>query len=120
MESNLSKRAINRQRWRERIAMSGNAADNRRKRFAKRVIFGCLRSMSLSCTIGVEAEAQADAVPAEEADRASVAAHQRKTCSRRLTRIGEQISEQLDLVPAQIRVLQQVRPTMPARFAKTP
>jgi transposase len=82
-----------------------------------------------------EAEAQADEVPAEPV---SIPAHQRKKpgrkplpealprirvvhdledaekscpCGCQLTRIGEQISEQLDIVPAQIRVLQHVRPT---------
>ena len=85
-----------------------------------------------------EAEAQVDEGPADEEDRVSVPAHQRKKCGRKplpeslprvriehdledaekicpcgcpLTRIGEQISEQLDIVPAQIRVIQHVRPT---------
>jgi transposase len=85
-----------------------------------------------------EAEAQVDEGPADEEDLVSVPAHQRKKrgrkplpeslprvriehdlegaekicpCGCQLTRIGEQISEQLDIVPAQIRVIQHVRPT---------
>ncbi len=85
-----------------------------------------------------ETEAQADEAPLDEpAELVSIPAHQRKKCGRKplpdslprirvehdlddaektcqcgcqLTRIGEQISEQLDIVPAQIRVLQHVRP----------
>ena len=85
-----------------------------------------------------EAEAHADEAPVDEEERVSVPAHQRKkrgrkplpeslprirvehdleeaekrcACGCPLTRIGEQISEQLDIVPAQIRVIQHVRST---------
>lgn len=37
------------------------------------------------------------------------------TCGCQLTRIGEEISEQLDIIPAQVRVIQHVRPTYACR-----
>ena len=86
-----------------------------------------------------EAEAQAEETPADEPQAlVSIPAHERKKggrkplpaslpririehdledaektcpCGCQLTRIGEQISEQLDIIPAQIRVIQHVRPT---------
>jgi len=84
-----------------------------------------------------EAEAEAENPPEEERlEAVSVAAHERKRCGRKplpdylprvriehdlpaaektcpcgcgLTRIGEETSEQLDIIPAQVRVLQHVR-----------
>ncbi len=86
-----------------------------------------------------EAEAQVDEAPQDEPEELiSIPGHERKKpgrkplpaalprirvehdleacektceCGCQLTRIGEQISEQLDIVPAQIRVIQHVRPT---------
>jgi transposase len=83
-----------------------------------------------------EAEAQAEETPADEDETVTVPEHQRRKrgrkplpaslprvrvehdlpetqktcdCGCQLTRIGEEISEQLDIIPAQVRVIQHVR-----------